>query len=208
MSNLENEPADRFEKWAAKKQAELADKEAVRRGQKPRDSKQEAADSEMAGRQIAVAKLSSSSPEVKVFQNGYVTFRTGFGSPFYEKLISFDVFSDNITKKSGLGRGAAAFATLGANLLSANNRGDFIVTILTDKKTHSIKARSSPSGIKLVNSLQAAANSVLSSIAEAPSNPSASEDNVSSSLEKLVSLRDSGALSQEEFEKAKGKLLD
>ena len=207
MSNLENEPADRFEKWAAKKQAELADKEAVRRGQKPRDSKQEAADSEMAGRQIAVAKLSSSSPEVKVFQNGYVTFRTGLGSPVYEKLISFDVFS-NITKKSGLGRGAAAFATLGANLLSANNRGDIIVTILTDKKTHSIKARSSPSGIKLVNSLQAAANSVLSSIAEAPSNPSASEDNVSSSLEKLASLRDSGALSQEEFEKAKGKLLD
>jgi len=207
LSNLENEPADRFEKWAAKKQAELADKEAVRRGQKPRDSKQEAADSEMAGRQIAVAKLSSSSPEVKVFQNGYVTFRTGLGSPVYEKLISFDVFS-NITKKSGLGRGAAAFATLGANLLSANNRGDIIVTILTDKKTHSIKARSSPSGIKLVNSLQAAANSVLSSIAEAPSNPSASEDNVSSSLEKLASLRDSGALSQEEFEKAKGKLLD
>ena len=208
MSNLEDKPLNRFKKYANKKQIELDAWAARANGEEPRDSKQEAVDSEMAGRQIAVAQLSSSSPEVKVFQNGYVTFKTGFGSPFYEKLISFDVFSDNITKKSGLGRGAAAVSTLGLNLLSANNRGDFIVTILTDKKTHSIKARSSPSGIKLVNNLQAAANSVLSSRAEAPSNPSASEDNVSSSLEKLVSLRDSGALSQEEFEKAKGKLLD
>lgn len=187
------------EQKKAEKQADKAQKLEARKTK-------EAADKEMAGREIASELLSMG--EVKIFQNGYVIVGWNFGSPVYEKLLSFEVFSGNLTKKSGLGRGAGAVLTLGLNLWSPNTRGNLIVTIVTDKTTHTGELLPQVNVIKSVNKLQAAANSVLNTGAKASSNPGAAVDNLSSSLEKLVALRDSGALSQGEFEKAKGKLLE
>ena len=178
----------------ADKAAKLAEREA-----------KEAADRKMAGREIASELLSMG--QVKIFENGYVIVGWNFGSPVYEKLKSFEVFDNNMTKKTGFGRGATAVLTLGLNLWSPNTRGNLIVTIVTDQNTHTGDLLPQVNVIKSVNKLQAAANSVLKSNTQSGSSAGSSKDNVSDSLEKLVSLRDAGALSKAEFEKAKAKLL-
>jgi hypothetical protein len=187
------------EQQKAAKQAEKAKKKADREAK-------EAADRKMAGREIASESMWSMG-QVKIYENGYVVFDGGFGSPVFEKLKSFEVFDNNLTKKSGLGRGAGAVLTLGLNLWSPNTRGNLILTIVTDKKTHTAELLPQVNVIKSVNRLQAAANAVLNSKTQAVSSAGSSKDNVSDSLEKLVSLRDAGALSNAEFEKAKAKLL-
>jgi hypothetical protein len=186
------------EQQKAAKQAEKAKKKADREAK-------EAADRKMAGREIASELLSMG--EVKIFENGYVIVGWSFGSPVYEKLQSFEVFDNNLTKKTGLGRGVAAVLTGGVNLLSPNTRGNLIVTIVTDKKTHTGDLLPQVNVIKSVNKLQAAANSVLKSKTQSEPSAGSSNGNLSDSLEKLVSLRDAGALSNAEFEKAKAKLL-
>jgi hypothetical protein len=159
----------------------------------------------MAGREVASEFLTMG--QVKIFENGCVIVGWGFGSPVYEKLKSFEVFSENLTKKSGLGRGVGAVLTMGLNLASPNTRGNLIVTIVSDRAVHTSALLPQVNVIKSVNRLQAAANSVLSSNSQTGASIESSNANLSDSLEKLVGFRDSGALSQEEFEKAKGKLL-
>jgi hypothetical protein len=180
----------------ALKAQEKADKKAQR-------ADEDAKGKEMAGREVASEFLSVGM--VKIFQNGYISVGN-WGRLNYEKLISFDVFSANLTKKSGLGRGVAAVLTLGVNLYSPNTRGNLIVTIVTDKKVHSIEELPQVNVIRTVQKLEAAAKSVIKSSEPSKSGNQDSSD-LGASLEKLVSLKNLGALTEAEFEKAKAKLL-
>jgi hypothetical protein len=187
------------------KEQKKASKKAERNQKLADFEAQEAAGLEMAGREIASEFIMGT---VRIFENGYVVVGLQLGVTKYEKLLGFEVFSENVTKKTGLGRTAGAALTLGINLLSPNSRGNIIVTIVTDKKTHSGKVLPQVQMITAVNKLQAAANVVLNSASKPSLDQSSGTESLSSSLEKLVSLRDSGALTQEEFEKAKSKLLE
>jgi hypothetical protein len=187
----------REEKKQTKLNAKLA-KEAERKAQ-------QANDLELYGRQIASEFLSMGT--VTIYEKGYVTVGSMlFGKGQYEKLQSFQVFSDNLTKKTGLGRTAGAVLTLGLNLASPNMRGNLLVTIVTDKQVHTGDLLPQVQNIKSVQRLEAAANAVLGAVKSSASSGN-SDESLSASLEKLAALRDSGALSEAEFKKAKNKLI-
>lgn len=177
-----------------KKAAKEADRQA-----------QEAKDLKMYGRQVASEFLSMGT--VTIYEKGYVTVGSMlFGKGGYEKLQSFQVFTDNLTKKTGLGRTAGAVLTLGLNLASPNMRGNLLVTIVTDKQVHTGDLLPQVQNIKSVQRLEAAANAVLGTSKNASAS-NKSDESLSSSLEKLVALKNAGALSDAEFQKAKNKLL-
>lgn len=187
----------REEKKQTKLNAKLA-KEADRKAQQANDLK-------LYGRQIASEFLSMGT--VTIYEKGYVTVGSMlFGKGQYEKLQSFQVFSDNLTKKTGLGRTAGAVLTLGLNLASPNMRGNLLVTIVTDKQVHTGDLLPQVQNIKSVQRLEAAANAVLGAVKSSASSSNLDES-LSASLEKLAALRDSGALSEAEFKKAKNKLI-
>jgi hypothetical protein len=188
----------RADKKAQKLEAKAA-KEADRQAQEAREI-------EMYGREVAGEILTMGM--VRIYEKGYVTVGGVFmGRGNFEKLKSFEVFDNNMTKKTGFGRGATAMLTGGLNLLAPNTRGNLIVTIVTDVKVHTATLLLHVHVIKSVNILQAAANAVLESNSKDKSARVGQSEDLSASLERLVKLRDSGALSKKEFEQAKGKLL-
>jgi len=187
----------------AEKKAEKIAAKAQRQAEKRAE---EAKEVERYGRQVAGEMLTMGN--IRIYEKGYVRVGGLFlnGGDF-EKLKSFEVFNNNLTKKTGLGRGVAAVLTGGVNLLSPNTRGNIIVTIVTDVNVHTGELLPQVQMIRAVNVLQAAAQAVLESNSQGSPAPLAQGDDLSASLERLVKLRDSGALSQEEFEQAKSKLL-
>jgi hypothetical protein len=194
---------DKDQLRAEKKAQKLEAKELKASNRK----EQEAKDLEMYGRQVASEGTTMGT--ISIYDKGYVRVGGVFlGGGKFEKLKSFEVFNNNLTKKTGFGRGATAVLTGGLNLLSPNTRGNIIVTIVTDDKVHTGELLPQVQSIKSINVLQAAANAVLDSLAKSESRTPLQGESLSESLEKLVSLRDSGALTIEEFEKAKSKLLN
>jgi hypothetical protein len=187
----------------AEKKAQKLEAKSLKQAEK---QAQEAKELEMYGRQVAAEMLTMGT--IRIYEKGYVRVGGLFmnGGDF-EKLKSFEVFNNNLTKKTGLGRGAAALVTGGLNLLSPNTRGNIIVTIVTDSNVHTGELLPQVQMIRSVNILQAAAQSVLESNSKESPAAVSQGDDLSTSLERLVKLRDSGALSQEEFDQAKNKLL-
>lgn len=153
---------------------------------------------------------------ITIYSKGYVKVSSGMGAlkGDVEKLL--DIFGEtDITRKSGLGRTAGAVLTLGANvLLSPGQRGNVYLTIATDRNTHSIMwTRPTALSIRTMNEIVSAgkaamarAGASLDSVSNASSQNQNAPD-LASQLASLAQLRDSGVLSEEEFEKAKGKLL-
>lgn len=153
---------------------------------------------------------------ITIYSKGYVKVSSGMGAlkGDVEKLL--DIFGEtDITRKSGLGRTAGAVLTLGANvLLSPGQRGNVYLTIATDRNTHSIMwTRPTALSIRTMNEIVSAgkaamarAGASLDSVSNASSQTQNAPD-LASQLASLAQLRDSGVLSEEEFEKAKGKLL-
>lgn len=201
--------AQKLEAKAAKyaeREAQLTEKLKAKAAKEADRRAQEAEELEMYGREVAAEMLTMGT--IRIYEKGYVRVGGLFmNGGNFEKLKSFEVFNNNLTKKTGLGRGAAALVTGGLNLLSPNTRGNIIVTIVTDANVHTGELLPQVQMIRSVNILQAAAQSVLESNAVERSSPIPQGDDLSASLERLVKLRDSGALSQEEFEQAKSKLL-
>lgn len=153
---------------------------------------------------------------IKVFQNGYVKVAWTLmekKAPV-EELVS--ILDDaNITKKSGLGRGAAAVATGGLNLLSSNKRGDLYLTIVTTTNTYTLHEESPSSGdMRAAKTLAAAALRVtpISGTGEsAPTEPSSIEipagTSVADRLRDLAVLHAEGILSDGEYQEKKAELL-
>lgn len=79
-----------------------------------------------------------------------------------EKLISIDLDTQNVTKKTGVGRGVAAALTFGASLNAPSNRGDIYLTIVTEKDTYSLhQTFPEESEIRKLKKFVATANSLI-----------------------------------------------
>jgi hypothetical protein len=194
---------DKKSEKEAKKAARQAEKEEKLKARQEKEAK----DRKMAGRLVLEEQFDLRS--IKIYENGYVVFGPSIGSPVYEKLRSFNVYDGNVAKKTGVGRSAMAVLTVGANLgASSNMRGDVIITVVTERKTHTSKLNATPGTLKSAQKIRTALDSVMQSGSNESDVKGKSESDLGASIEKLVALRDSGALSPEEFEKAKAKLLE
>jgi|688.fasta_scaffold735851_1 hypothetical protein len=139
----------------------------------------------------------------------------------FEKLRAISC-SAEVTKKSGLGRTLMAGATLGLNLTTTpNQRGDMYLTISTDGQVHMIHmSPPTEKDMKAMHKLATAGQGILDHIERM--DQSAREKNstqlnsvenlvpqnsVIDELTKLSALRDSGAISEDEFQTLKKKLM-
>jgi hypothetical protein len=187
----------------AKSAAKRAEFEA--RVQARKDDK--AAGLEAAGKEVFSSVLGGKF--VKFYENGYVSVSAwGGGTP--EKLIDVTANAD-VSKKTGLGRAVVGVATFGLNIgTTSNMRGDIYVSIVTDKNTHMIHVSPpSESAVKAARKIEATGKGLVSRISQTSSSGKEHESltDMASQLAKLAELRDSGALTEEEFSNAKAKLL-
>jgi hypothetical protein len=212
------------------KAAKKAHKEEIKKERAQEKAEKDAADRATAGEQVESAMFGLKT--VMIHQNGYV--RVG-GAMFtanaqYERLISIEASSD-VSKKSGLGRGAAAVMTMGVNLAGSNKRGDVYLTIVTDRTTH-VLHEDPPTAMNLKASkkLEAAGNAVIRANAVSPAHAEPTESpgdaavdtagaqegavarsvgggSVSDKLRELTAMRDEGLVSIEEFQALRAKLL-
>lgn len=141
---------------------------------------------------------------IQLYEKGFVRFSGGD----FEKLLSVDLMAENLTKKSGFGRGVGAVFTLGMSLATPNTRGDLILTIVTDKKARTFEMLPDEKNLKTSQRVTQVAKTILklNDVPEKGSSGSSASD-LGDGLEKLVKLHKSGALSDSEFAKAKKKLL-
>lgn len=151
---------------------------------------------------------------VVLFANGYVqVLRNNGGFKLVgevEKLVSIKAHA-SYQKKSVTGRVVGALVTGGLNLYSSNNRGDLLLTIETDNTVHSVLSqRPSQTQIERLYKLEAIGNSILEKSGNTPKNESGNSrvESVPEQLASLAHLRDSGALSEEEFAEAKKRVLN
>jgi hypothetical protein len=153
---------------------------------------------------------------ITIYSKGYVKVSAGMGivKGSVEKLL--DIFGEtDITRKTGLGRAVGAVFTMGANIaLSPSQRGNVYLTIATDRETYSIAwERPDQGSIRTMNRIVSAGKAALArSTVEANGSAAAKvtdipQNDLPTQLANLAQLRDSGVLSDEEFEKAKAKLL-
>ena len=155
------------------------------------------------GREVFAGKT------IRFYKNGYVSLGfIGAGEP--EKLLAIDVNVD-VQKKTGLGRAIVGVATVGLNVATSSNmRGDIWVSITTDKKMHMLHTTPpSESSVKSARKIEALAKACLAGMSgNAERTPSeANSTDLAEQISKLKTLRDSGALSEQEFMAAKAKLL-
>lgn len=144
---------------------------------------------------------------VEYYEKGFV--RIGFSSTF-EKVLGVEGSADSLQKKSGAGRAVGAVLTMGANVaLSSNKRGDLLVTITTDKKVHTLH-HTAPSAydLKAYQEIVAVGKSLIEQNSRQEVPQSQTPASIGDELQKLVALRDSGSISDEEFARAKERLLD
>lgn len=144
---------------------------------------------------------------VEIYENGYV--RVGIGK--YEELrgITGDT---NVSKKTGLGRGVGAVATGGLNLFGSNIRGDLYLTIVTSRQTHSLHVDTpSHDAVKAMQELVATGEVVLNNnrkpVADQSSPVLATGSDLAAQLSQLSDLHAKGALTDEQYETAKNRLL-
>lgn len=152
--------------------------------------------------------------KIQIYANGYVQVSSILGilnKGKIEKLIAVDGSSE-VTKKTGLGRAAGAVFTMGMNLAVSNLRGNAFLNIITENQTHSIMVEApTPSDLKALSVILATGKSLAGRQASTNSSPAqqmpASKD-LATQLSELDALHKSGILNDEEYSKAKGKLLN
>jgi hypothetical protein len=150
--------------------------------------------------------------KIAIYKNGYIRISSGMGlvKSDAQKLLHIDG-DTQITKKTGLGRAAGAVLTMGVNLASPNRRGNLTLSITTDRDVHVIsKEMPYDHDIKAMHQLVAAGKAVIAA-RDARAGRSAPAQSSSPSLGQQISelndLRESGLLTDAEFEAAKAKLL-
>lgn len=171
--------------------------------------KKEAEEVEKYGKQLARGSIGEKA--VELFEGGYVRVLTLRGyvtmvpGPF-EKLISIDGSDRSVQKKSAAGRAAGFVVTGGLNMLASNIRGDVILTVVTDKTVHTLSTQvPSNSNLESLHRLLAVGRSILSSHQENGNGTVVAS--VAEQIEKLAALYQSGALTDEEFQRAKQQAL-
>ena len=153
---------------------------------------------------------------VDVFETGFVSVSRG--EP--EKLLAIQS-SINVSKKTGLGRTIGQTAALfSPGMLAAgatsNRRGDVYLMIVTDKNTYSLKEDLSSLSATLKNfeseqevlKLEAAGQAVIEMNRTGGSSKNETMGlGIAEEIGKLKNLLELGAISEEEFQNAKNKLL-
>ena len=185
------------------------DKEAKRR----RKIEEEAENLEKYGKQVARGIIQATI--IELYEKGFVRvahYRGLVGELVgdFEKLVGIDGSDGNVQKKSAGGRAAGALMTGGLNMLSSNIRGDLILTVVTDNQVHSISTQvGSSSTLEDIQTLVTAGKALLANRerAEKTAFTDANTGSLAGELEKLLELHKSGALSDDDFQRAKEKLL-
>jgi 23S rRNA pseudoU1915 N3-methylase RlmH len=212
--NAENEArkAAKAQELAARKAEKKAvseEKKRVRAEErqlkKEAAEQKKAADLESYGREVTTEVFGGN--VVKFYEKGYV--KISFGNDF-EKLLGVEGSADSLQKKSAAGRAVGAVFTMGANvMLGSNKRGDLLVTITTDRKVHTLH-HTAPyeHDLKAYHRIVSVGKSLVEQNLRELAGPTGRvESSLGDELEKLVLLKNSGALSEEEFAKAKSRLL-
>jgi hypothetical protein len=149
---------------------------------------------------------------VRIYEKGYVRVSLPLmGSKAkFEKLVAIEASSD-VTKKTGLGRGMAAVATGGLNMLSPNKRGDVYLTITTENHAHVLHEDPPTSAnLKTAKKLESVGQSVIKSEASGVSSdevPGPVQRSVADRLRELQQLHDDGLISSEEHQAQRDRLL-
>ena len=148
---------------------------------------------------------------VSIYEKGYVKVSLPLlGSlDSIEKLLAVEATSD-VSKKTGLGRGIGAVATLGVNLMGSNKRGDVYLTVRTDARTHVLhEDPPTATNLKTVKKLEAIGRSVIASAEHAANVPAApaAERSIGERLQELAALRDGGLITEDEHQEQRTRLL-
>lgn len=159
---------------------------------------------------------------VEIFSKGFVSVEGA--TPERLKQISSSI---QVTKKTGLGKvvgntaAGLVSSTLSGGMFAigsrGNRRGDVYLTIVTDKKTYSLheQLHSQSASIKEYESEQTVLALEAAGIAameasfkdQRPASDAVATKSLGEKLRELADLHVSGALSDQEFERAKNKLL-
>lgn len=158
---------------------------------------------------------------IRLYEKGFVRVTVApLGGGEFEKLRKVSGEA-NVQSKTGVGRFVAGVLTAGNNILvTGNKRGGIYLTIVTDKKTHSLHADASIVGpdsvIKAMHKIVTTAESLIqiesgqsvgpSPVAAGPEG-AAPASSLADEIQKLNSLLTQGLINDEEFAQAKAKLL-
>lgn len=158
---------------------------------------------------------------VAIYDKGYVQiYNFVRSSAPFEKLLGISASAD-VAKKTAFGRAIAATATGGRNLIwTPNMRGDLYLAITTDQKVHMLhESPPSERSMKAMHRLANAGQAILDATAALHVTPittepsggqvseSHDEGSIVEQLTTLAQMRDSGVISDAEFQAAKSKLL-
>lgn len=205
------------ESVAAERKVERGAKQP--RGVGPKADQRRSGD-EAHGRQVAKERFGNRT--VVLYENGYVSITGIFGGTAgVERLVHIEDSSD-VSKKSGLGRGLGAAATMGVNLVGSNMRGDVYLTIVTDQQSHVLhEDPPTERGMKAAKKLAATGRSLIAGSATlapalptvqaqaSPEPPSAGGQPLTlvQRLKQLNNLHDEGLVSDDEFNKLRSEIL-
>jgi len=211
MDEKEARQADKLARKAAAAQekADLKQAKVTAKNEKlANKAAEEQANLEKFGKRVAAETIQSGLwlANISIYDKGYVKV-----SGRYEKIrgISGDV---QVSKKTGIGRGAVAIATFGVNLAVANSqRGRIHLTIVTDSQTHVFSTdQVSDSAIKSYQNLLATGTAIMEMLkqqANLPVSTSTNNESVTEKIKQLSEFHAQGILSEAEFTAAKAKLL-
>lgn len=148
--------------------------------------------------------------ELQIYENGEFAVATRLrGQSCRERLISIDYDSDSMRRKSMTGRGLAAMTTGGLSLAASNNRGVVYLTLVGDTSgVHTFTTRN-PDGFVLDNlrAAKAVGDGVIARTGASTNVPVATEADLVTQIQALLSMHEQGVLSGEEFAAAKARLL-
>lgn len=162
---------------------------------------------------VSILDLPFGSYKVEIFKNGYIRVSSayGFKKNRIEKLIDIDCESQ-LTKKTGLGRALGASVTLGMNMAAPSQRGNLILTITTDADihvlTHNVPFDHDIENMhKIVSTGKAIIKSRQINSSELVHSATQGKGDLIEKIKELVILRDTGAISDDEFTVMKHKLI-
>ena len=150
--------------------------------------------------------------EISLYENGWVRVRlAGLGFPEQLRSISGE---SHASMKTGIGRGLAAVATGGLNMVGGVSklRGTLNLTIVTSDQVHTIsKEGPTPEEVAALQRIVAVGQTLQNDVAVTTPNMSAAHtttiDSIPEQISALAQLRDSGAITEDEFQSKKTELL-
>jgi hypothetical protein len=170
-----------------------------------------AAEAEKLGREVASERFWTT--KIRIWENGYV--KVGWGA--VEELLYIE-YSDNFTKKTGVGRSAAAVLTGGVSLFAPNERGDAFLTVSTPSGSKVLKVGSSDANDSVGRAgraLEATGRAVIARREASAQNPAPAfgtatpnaPASTASRLQELEQLLAAGQLSRTEYDEIRARIL-